>query len=640
VGETREGKTQALEIVKELRCLPLPIEQAAAYIRDASYPTYKLGHARPLKENQVHCTTAWHMSFTQIETTKLNQDASSLLGLLSFLNPDGVLTDFLKAGKGGLDTERRLLVSDQRRLGEALDELKRVSLISRKGGSTSEERITLPRLVPNVIRKNMPRGRSSALEEIVIQICDSAFPETDYADNKARALKLRFQDQVTGPLFSIDGINPSQLGQVLVRVGKFLRDDRNSQQAVEILKRAVSTLKKAHGGAEHPDTLNAMEDLGGAYNKLGRLTDAEAVRDKLLNIYRGWHGGKHPKTLTAMSNLAVTYWTQGQFEHSVALEEEVLKARIETLGTKDPTTLSAKTNLASTYWSLGRLPESVQLDEEVLQARRELWGANHLKTLRAMTNLALTYHALGRLDKSVELHEAVLKERRELLGPDHPDTLQTMGNLASTYDEQGRWDHAVTLNEEVLKARVRISGQEHPDTLTVKLALASTFWKLGRFGNVVTLEKAVWEGRMKVLGKDHPDTVAAKSNLGMTYQKRGSLGEAVKLQEEVLTTRTRVLGEGHPQTLKAGINLGNSYMKQKIFEKSIGLFEKSYEGLRRLGNERPDTHWALKCLVDAYLKVDGWDELFALRGGLLGKNRSDPSMAEWLLQVTQGEAKS
>jgi hypothetical protein len=131
-GETPEAKAVAAEIVEELGYLALAIEQAAAYIRETLrdlfkfLPSYrkdrKSHHSKLSKANRIYYTgsvsTTWHLSFQQIG--KNNKDASKLLRILSFLNPDGILTDFLKAGKEGLDAERREIISDDGRFSEAL----------------------------------------------------------------------------------------------------------------------------------------------------------------------------------------------------------------------------------------------------------------------------------------------------------------------------------------------------------------------------------------------------------------------------------------------------------------------------------------------------------------------------------------
>jgi NB-ARC domain len=115
VGKTQEAWVEATAIVKELGCLPLAIEQAAAYIREDSkdlfnfLPSYrknrKKHHSRASTAIRMYynesVATTWHLSFQRIEEN--NVDASKLLRLLAFLNPDGILVDFLQAGEGGLE---------------------------------------------------------------------------------------------------------------------------------------------------------------------------------------------------------------------------------------------------------------------------------------------------------------------------------------------------------------------------------------------------------------------------------------------------------------------------------------------------------------------------------------------------------
>jgi len=204
-GETSGAKTEAAEIVKELACLPLAIEQASAYIREASrdlfkfLPSYrndrKTHHARLSKGNRSYysgsVSTTWHLSFERIEQN--NSDAPKLLRLLSFLNPDGILTDFLDTGKEGLSAELAEIVSQDDRLNEALAELERFSLIGRQDDISSGQTILIHRLVQSVIKDDMSPDIFSTMMEAVIGLCDSAFPYFDYnVDHELRLRGRRF----------------------------------------------------------------------------------------------------------------------------------------------------------------------------------------------------------------------------------------------------------------------------------------------------------------------------------------------------------------------------------------------------------------------------------------------------------------
>jgi tetratricopeptide (TPR) repeat protein len=406
------------------------------------------------------------LSFQQIE--KNNQDASKLLRLLSFLNPDGILTDFLKAGKGGLDAERREIVSDDSRFGEALGELERFSLIGRQADSAGGERITIHRLVQTVIKDEMPPELSLTLTETVIRLCDAAFPASDYyADNETRSVKRRFQHQIVISLSSVHDINSRELGLILLQVGAFLRDDGKHREAVELLEKAFNILDTVQANNDS-DTLTAMHHLGWAYDVLGRWTDAMTIREKLVQIHRGLHEGEHYETLTAMAGLAFTYRNLGRLGDAVKLQEEVLKARTKLIGEDRPETLMARANLALTYGDQGRLGDAINLQEEVLKANIRLLGEDHPETLQVMSNLGASYINGLRFDDSISLLEKSYEGRRKILGEQHPDTLVTLAWMAQAYIKDGRLDESIALYEKVLEGRKWGLGEDHPDTIKAK----------------------------------------------------------------------------------------------------------------------------------------------------------------------------
>ena len=108
----------------ELGCLPLAIEQAAAYVREVtwSFTSYyaeylknrkKLSQWVPAGNRQYVCSvdTAWSMSFKVVRNN--NPSAAQLLHLFSFLNPDGIQIDFLLDGAEALAEDLQQVLSSQ-----------------------------------------------------------------------------------------------------------------------------------------------------------------------------------------------------------------------------------------------------------------------------------------------------------------------------------------------------------------------------------------------------------------------------------------------------------------------------------------------------------------------------------------------
>ena len=293
-GETPEGKAEGVEIVKELGCLPLAIEQAAAYIREASRDIFKfLPSYRKSRKTYLARTsegirsyykdsvaTTWHFSFQRIEEN--NRDASQLLRLLAFLNPDGILVDFLDAGKEGLNTELREIIIDEVRFYEALSELERFSLIGRQDNENGQ-RITIHRLVQSVIKDDLSQEIFLTMTEAVVGLCDCAFPPPHNGQDERLLQSRRYQDQVVTPLSTIQSINSSN---ILQRVGAFLREEGKYQEASKLIRNAVEILDVTKG-SEHRDTLRAIADLAWVYNRQRRLEEAARLQENVLAAWRG-----------------------------------------------------------------------------------------------------------------------------------------------------------------------------------------------------------------------------------------------------------------------------------------------------------------------------------------------------------------
>ena len=602
IDVTAKVREEAMKIVKLLGYLPLAIEQAAAYIREISRNIFnfikRYSEARILFDKKPRkgirnytdsVATTWSLSFSQVE--KDNGDASKLLRLLAFLNPDGILIEFLEAGKGGVDTQLQQILPDSERFDQALSELERFSLIKRQDDGENSK-IIIHRLVQAVIKDEMPQELFSVITESVIGLCDSAFPRWNTVatiENETRLQCRKYQNQVLTPLSNISSINSIVVGNISMRVGVFLFHDGKYQEASDFLTNAVSLFEKTVG-SDHCDTFRAKSQLAWLIIHQGRSGEAVSILEPLLEVSTRLLGEEDLDVLDIMSRLVGAYYTEGRMRDAAELGEKVLEVRTRLLGEEHPDTLAAMSRLAVTYRYQGYWEEAARLQEKVLEARTRLLGEEHPDTLSAMSNLAVTYSDQANWEEAAKLEEKVLEARTRLLGEEHPDTLTSMSNLAVTYSGQGNWEEAAKLREKVLEARTRLLGEEHPDTLTAMSNLAVTYSDQENWEEAAKLEKKVLEARTRLLGEGHPDTLTAMSNLAVTYSDQENWEEAAKLEKKVLEARTRLLGEEHPDTLDAMSNLAISYETLGRLDDAIELSKKAVEGRKRaLGAEHVAT---------------------------------------------------
>ena len=123
---------------------------------------------------------------------------------------------------------------------------------------------------------------------------------------------------------------------------------------------------------------------------------------------------------------------QGYFKEAKTLDNKVLDTRNRILGVEHLDTIRAMENLAATYQNLGKYMEAEKLQLQVLDARNRILGVEHLDTINAMASLAVTYQYLGKYTEAEKLQIQVLDERSRILGVEHPYKIRAMVNLATT----------------------------------------------------------------------------------------------------------------------------------------------------------------------------------------------------------------
>ena len=602
VGENTKAEIKAAqEIVMELGCLPLGIDQAAAYIREASHdifqflPSYrqnrKFHHNRTSKRNRMYSkslATTWSLSFQKVQEN--NEGAAHLLKLLAFLNPDGVLIEFLEAGKEGLTGQLHEIVADRTRLYDALAELTRFSLVGRH--DEVAPRITMHRLVQSIIQDDLSSSEFDSIVETLIRLCESAFPLPD-SDGRytveLRQLGRTYLEQVIVAFGTIGQSSSDRASDLLWHIGFFLQQDGNFRLGEEVLTKALE-IATSLKGVDDPYTLRLTAQLALAHCSLGKFHEGQLLQARVLELMENLFGEEHPDTLQVMGDIAIVFCHQGRWEDAQRLQERVLVGLTNVLGHEHVSTMRAMRNLADTYRNQGKWEDAQTLVERALELTEKRFGQEHEETLCLMGTLAIVYQLRGKWEKAQRLQERVLEVSENLFGREHPSTLITVGNLAITYFEQGKLKAAQRLDERVLELRVKLLGQEHPETLKATLNLAATYYKKGKWKDAQILEERVLELRVKLFGPDHPDTLFTMASLAVLYRGIGLIRRSIELLEDATQKQTRILGPNHPTTLRAKFELAVSYTEDGRLGEATTLLSSTLEAQKRIiGENHPES---------------------------------------------------
>jgi tetratricopeptide (TPR) repeat protein len=548
---------QAEAIVEDLGYLPLAIEQAAAYIRQVAgdFGTYQRQYRQSCdtihrwvpsgnRSYPYSVATTWSMSFDAVQHTHTH--AAELFRLLSFLNPDGVLVDFLLAGVKVLKNPLRKVVAIYNEMAAALLQLEKFSLVK---WNRPTKTISMHRLMQSVFKDKLSKKELDDYFQTIIDLCDQSFPaEVTYA---TRPICRTYLSQIVGPLLQINTKSTAKYAKVLERIGKFLADDGKFHDSERVL-------------------LHALE-----------------ISSKIKSVSRIY-------TLrldTVYSRLAELYEMLGQQQKSVQMQEELLKKAKWIIGqTWHPHSLEATQQLAWTYIQSGRIMEGMELQERVLRRRKWILGPNHRRTLDSMSQLAWMMYEIGGRKDAIQLHETMVKKTKRKFGEDDPKTIDAMDSLSTMYGwEPGRTAEGMTLQEVVYEKSLRVFGDAHQFTLLSMRTVGCNYKLQGRPNALEMLESALEKTKL-VLGEDHLDTLEVVDMIASMHAwEPRRMAEALELQEQVLEKRKRICGDDHVYTLLSMRVVGLNYALQGR-PNGIKMLEETLEKMKHLfGDEYPST---------------------------------------------------
>ena len=329
--------------------------------------------------------------------------------------------------------------------------------------------------------------------------------------------------------------------------------DVTMRQALDVAAERIDRASRGTGPFASEPLVEAgiRTAIGSTYSSLGEFAAAEPHLRRALESRRSGLGADHQETVRAMNRLADLYWRQGRLDLAEPLFREALDVARRRLGDDHEDTMAYEMNLGNVLRARGRFQEAEPLYEHTVATRLRVLGSDHRNTLDAMGNLANHYQETGRYDKAEALHRRTLDARRRVMGPKAPGTLSEMNNLANDLALLGRYDEAGTLMRETLALKTEIYGAGHPSTLNTVDSLGGLSESLGHDAEAEAFHRRALEGRTHALGPDHARTLQSGEQLAGVLVNLGRYAEAEHLAANAGARALATLGERHLTSIAA-----------------------------------------------------------------------------------------
>ena len=496
-GEPADWQT-AVQLTRELGCLPLALDQAGAYLEETRcglqqylelYQSHRadlLRHRGGLAlDHPDSVATTWSLSFALIE--QRSTMAADLLRLCAVLHPDAIPEAMFLQAAAHLGPALVIIQADPLAFNQALAVIQHYSLLRR---NSREQALSIHRLVQAVLVDAMPKPERDLWTERAITALNALFPEVRH--------------QVWGQWEQCDRLLPHvltvaantapqthnlELAAVLTRAADYLCQRAQYEQAEPLYQRALSMCEQTLG-REHPQVAFPLSGLAGLYREQGRYEQAEPLYQRALHLWEQAPAQEYPELAALLNDLAILYAEQGRYMQAEALLQRALHLEEQAVGQNHCKIAVPLNNLAGLYLEQGNRQQAEALLQRALHLSEQMFGPEHPEVAFPLTNLADLYREQGRYGEAEPLYQRALQIRDQQRGAQHLETADSMQDLARLYELRNHPEQALRLSQQALRIREQRLGPEHPSIVESRACCVRLLRVCGRGEEAADLERA------------------------------------------------------------------------------------------------------------------------------------------------------
>jgi len=272
---------------------------------------------------------------------------------------------------------------------------------------------------------------------------------------------------------------------------------------------------------KNPKAWIAYNNLGSAYNKVGKYEEAIPLLNKAIKLEPGY--------AEAYNNLGNAYNNIGNYEEAIALYKKAIEL--------NPLFVEIYYNLGNAIRSIGNYEEAIALYKKAIELNPDYAGAFY-------NNLGLAYNDIGEKEKAIASYKKAIAL--------DPNCAEPYNNLGNIYKSLGRTEEAIALYKKAIKVKA--------DNAEIYYNLGSAYSDIGKNEEAIVFYK-------KAIVALNPNRAEAYYNLGNAYNNIGNYEEAIVSYKRAIAL--------NPHFEKAYNNLAVIYYLQKQYDLAIKYYDRA-----------------------------------------------------------------
>jgi len=284
---------------------------------------------------------------------------------------------------------------------------------------------------------------------------------------------------------------------------------------------------------QHPRLVRSLTGLAEAYEKHGRLSEAEFLCNRALAIGEKVYGPDHQEVSSVLSALGIIYRQQGRYTDAETMHMRALDMDTRDLDAHHPNVAIDLANLAAVYTSQEHYEKAEMLLKRSLLTFETAFKGDEPRSAFALNNLGALYVRMGRYQEAIELL-ARAEKALESLNPEHPDLATVVTWKAKMHYDQGEYAEAEELYQRELELNEKSFGPDHQYVVYSLRNLAHVYFCQEKYAEAEAVLLRAVEILKEAPQADERRLLPLLKYLIRVYEKQGRLDEVERLHLEIL----------------------------------------------------------------------------------------------------------
>jgi serine/threonine protein kinase/Tfp pilus assembly protein PilF len=381
------------------------------------------------------------------------------------------------------------------------------------------------------------------------------------------------------------------LGGIYQKLGKL-------EQADSLMESALAK-REALYGPDSTETAKGLLALGSLRDAEARYGDAERLIRQALDQDRRLLPANDPAVAKAMLALGGVLEDRGAYDQSIAILEQTVQ--LYSAAGAEPVLADSLYELANAHFYAGHYEKSEEINERALAMYKQIYGERHPRVAEILINLGAIQLDTGHYAAAEQFDRQALDIVQAWYGKDNPETATDLTILARSLVYQKRFDEASDLLQQSLAIKERTWGKVHPSVASTLNELGSVALQEGKYDAAEQYFTQMGDIYRTEYGEQHYLYATALSNLASVYTAQQQWSRAEKLYRQAIPIYVESQSPSHINTGIARIKLGRTLLRQHRYGDAEVETHAGYDILSTQMD--PNVSWlvnARKDLVEEY----------------------------------------